>query len=65
MNKRKLLSALSVILVFCLLLGVGPMALEVSAAETLVTLPCGHSQTHTSCYTLADIQAQNAQWSVR
>lgn len=65
MNKRKLLSALSVILVFCLLLGVGPMALEVSAAETLVTLPGGHSQTHTAGDTLADIQAQNAQWSVR
>lgn len=68
MNKRKLLSALSLVLVFCMLLGVGPITPVAFAAETIassVTDNGGHSQTHTAGTNLAAIQAQNSKWAAQ
>lgn len=62
MNKRKLLSALSLILVFCMLFGVGPLTGLTVTASALGTVSGGHSQEHTAGADLASIQNQNAQW---
>ncbi len=66
MNKRKLLSALSLILVFCMLLGVGPLTGLTVTASALGTVSGGHSQVHTAYKDgtdLASIQRQNKTWA--
>ena len=66
MNKRKLLSALSLILVFCMLLGVGPLTGLTVTASALGTVSGGHSQVHTAYKEgtdLASIQRQNKTWA--
>ncbi len=66
MNKRKLLSALSLILVFCMLLGVGPLTGLTVTASALGTVSGGHSQVHTAYKEgtdLASIQDQNKKWA--
>ena len=66
MNKRKLLSALSLILVFCMLLGVGPLTGLTVTASALGTVSGGHSQVHTAYKEgtdLASIQKQNKTWA--
>lgn len=65
MFRKKLLTALSLVLVLCTLVSVGVVGLQAIAAETITSISGGSSQQHTAGDTLAAIQEQNAQWSVR
>ena len=65
MFRKKLLTALSLVLVLCTLVSIGALGLQVLAAETLGSISGGHSQTHTAGDSLAAIQQQNAEWAVR
>ena len=65
MFRKKLLTALSLILVLCTLVSIGALGLQALAAETLGSISGGHSQTHTAGDSLAAIQQQNAEWAVR
>lgn len=65
MFRKKLLTALSLVLVLCTLVSIGALGLQALAAETLGSISGGHSQTHTAGDSLAAIQQQNAEWAVR
>lgn len=65
MFRKKLLTALSLVLVLCTLVSIGVLGLQALAAETLGSISGGHSQTHTAGDSLAAIQQQNAEWAVR
>lgn len=65
MFRKKLLTALSLVLVLCTLVSIGALGLQALAAETLGSISGGHSQTHTAGDSLAAIQQQNAEWTVR
>lgn len=65
MFRKKLLTALSLVLVLCTLVSIGALGLQALAAETLGSISGGHSQTHTAGDSLPAIQQQNAEWAVR